>query len=386
MALRLARRSTAALLAANHSIISNPIDATHMSSFHSLTVSHVDRETRDSVVLTFAIPSALQTAFAFKQGQYVTLRATIDGADVRRAYSICSEEGGALRVGIKHVTDGAFSSFVHEHIKVGDVIDVMPPEGKFGQLEGRHSLGIAAGSGITPILSIIKTTLEKRMEGHAQSSFTLIYGNRATPSVMFKEELALLKDRYPTRLNLIYIMSREPQDMDIFHGRIDRAKCDLLFDKWLDVSSFDAAFICGPESMMVEAKAALEAKGMATERIKTELFAATKPTAPRKVKPVAVGESNQCEVTVVMDGTTRHFHAVKGSQALLDAGLQAGLDMRFSCKGGVCSTCRAKVTEGEVEMDVNYALEDYEVRRGFVLTCQSYCVTDKVTINFDEET
>ena len=369
-----------------------------MSSFHSLTVSHIARETRDSVVLTFAVPPALQAIFAFQQGQYVTLRASMDGVDVRRAYSICNEQGGALRVGIKHVADGAFSSFVHTHIKVGDAIDVMPPEGKFGQIQNvgdaaqttQHYLGIAAGSGITPILSIIKTQLEKSVEGPPsqgmQSRFTLIYGNRATPSVMFKEELALLKDRYPTRLNLIYIMSREPQDMDIFHGRIDRAKCDLLFDKWLDVSTFDAAFICGPESMMTHAKAALEAKGMAAERIKTELFAASKSSTPRKVKPVAVGESNQCEVTVVMDGTTRHFSAVKGSEALLDAGLQAGLDMRFSCKGGVCSTCRAKVTAGEVEMDVNYALEDYEVRRGFVLTCQSYCITDKVTINFDEET
>ena len=353
-----------------------------MSQFHPLTITQIERETRDSVALTFAIPPALQTAFQFKQGQYVTLKAMIEGVEVRRAYSICSEEGGVLRVGIKHVVDGAMSSFAHAQIKVNDAVDVMPPEGKFGQLEGRNCLGIAAGSGITPILSIIKTQLANRMD----TSFTLIYGNRATPSVMFKEELALLKDRYPTRLNLIYIMSREPQDMDIFHGRIDRAKCDLLFDKWLDVSSFDAAFICGPESMMVEAKAALEDKGMDHSHIKTELFAAAKPTIPRKAKPMAAGQSNQCEVTVVMDGTTRHFNATKGSQALLDAGLQAGLDMRFSCKGGVCSTCRAKVTQGEVEMDVNYALEDYEVRRGFVLTCQSYCVTDKVTINFDEET
>ena len=361
-----------------------------MSSFHTLTVSHVERETRDSVVLTFDVPPASSAAFKFKQGQYVTLRVNIEGADVRRAYSICSQSsdlGGALRVGIKHVADGVFSSFAHDRIKVGDTLDVMPPEGKFGQLTlthglANHSLGIAAGSGITPILSIIKTTLAS----HVQSSFTLIYGNRATPSVMFKEELALLKDRYPMRLNLIYIMSREPQDMGIFHGRIDRAKCDLLFDKWLDVSAFDAAFICGPESMMLDGKAALQAKGMSDSHIKTELFAATKSMTPRKAKPIAVGESNQCEVTVVMDGTTRHFNATKGSQALLDAGLQAGLDMRFSCKGGVCSTCRAKVTEGEVEMDVNYALEDYEVRRGFVLTCQSYCITDKVTINFDEET
>lgn len=359
-----------------------------MSSFHTLTVSHVERETRDSVVLTFDVPPASSAAFKFKQGQYVTLRADIGGADVRRAYSICSETsdlGGALRVGIKHVVDGAMSSFAHTHLKVGDSVDVMPPAGKFGQLGGRNFLGIAAGSGITPILSIIKTQLASHANQGIESTFTLIYGNRATPSVMFKEELALLKDRYPMRLNLIYIMSREPQDMDIFHGRIDRAKCDLLFDKWLDVSAFDAAFICGPESMMLDAKAALQAKGMSDFHIKTELFAATKSMTPRKAKPIEVCESNQCEVTVVMDGTTRHFGATKGSQALLDAGLQAGLDMRFSCKGGVCSTCRAKVTEGEVEMDVNYALEDYEVRRGFVLTCQSYCITDKVTINFDEE-
>jgi ring-1,2-phenylacetyl-CoA epoxidase subunit PaaE len=362
-----------------------------MSAFHSLTVSHIERETRDSAVLTFAIPSHLQTEFAFAQGQYLTLRSQIDGEDVRRAYSICSGEGGSLRVGIKHVADGVFSGYIHANIKVGDALDVMPPQGKFGNIQNAKNatnyLGVAAGSGITPILSIIKTQLAI----HVASRFTLIYGNRATPSVMFKEELAALKDTYPTRLNLIYVMSREPQDMDIFHGRIDRTKCDLLFDKWLDVSTFDAAFICGPESMMLDAKAALEAKGMAAASIKTELFAASKPaksTKPRVIKVVAAGTestSNTCQVTVVMDGSTRHFPATIGSQAILDAGLAAGLDMRYSCKGGVCSTCRAKVTEGEVEMDVNYALEDYEVKRGFVLTCQSYAITDTLTINFDEE-
>jgi ring-1,2-phenylacetyl-CoA epoxidase subunit PaaE len=363
-----------------------------MSAFHSLTVSHIERETRDSAVLTFDVPSHLQTEFAFMQGQYLTLRSQIDGEDVRRAYSICSGEGGSLRVGIKHVADGVFSGYVHSHIKVGDTLDVMPPQGKFGQIQSSKNatnyLGVAAGSGITPILSIIKTQLESKLASQADSRFTLIYGNRATPSVMFKEELAALKDTYPTRLNLIYVMSREPQDMDIFHGRIDRAKCDWLFDKWLDVSSFDAAFICGPESMMLDAKAALEAKGMDAGNIKTELFAASKPAKPRVIKVVAAGAestSNTCQVTVVMDGSTRHFPAMIGSQAILDAGLAAGLDMRYSCKGGVCSTCRAKVTEGEVEMDVNYALEDYEVKRGFVLTCQSYAITDTLTINFDEE-
>jgi ring-1,2-phenylacetyl-CoA epoxidase subunit PaaE len=363
-----------------------------MSAFHSLTVSHIERETRDSAVLTFDVPSHLQTEFAFTQGQYLTLRRVIDGEDVRRAYSICSGEGGSLRVGIKHVADGVFSGYVHANIQVGDTLDVMPPQGKFGQIQtasnAPHFLGIAAGSGITPILSIIKTQLGKSARGQSQSRFTLIYGNRATPSVMFKEELAALKDTYPTRLNLIYVMSREPQDMDIFHGRIDRAKCDLLFDKWLDVSAFDAAFICGPESMMLDARAALLAKGMNETCIKTELFAASKPAKPRTVKAVDArsgAASNTCQVTVVMDGSTRHFPTTIGSQAILDAGLAAGLDMRYSCKGGVCSTCRAKVTEGQVEMDVNYALEDYEVKRGFVLTCQSYAITDTLTINFDEE-
>ncbi len=355
-----------------------------MSTFQPLTVSHVQHETRDSTVLTFAVPAALAPKFQFMQGQYLTLRTVLNGEEVRRAYSICSAEGQALRVGIKRVEDGAFSNFAFAQLQVGSQIDVLPPAGKFGQLQGLHSLGIAAGSGITPILSIIATQLASRSDAR----FTLIYGNRATPSVMFKEELALLKDRYPERLNLIYVMSREPQDMDIFHGRIDRTKCDALFDKWLDVSTFDAAFICGPESMMLDAKAALVTKGMNDAQIKTELFAASKPAKPRVIKVATAGEASAsriCQVTVVMDGSTRHFPATKGSEAILDAGLAAGLDMRYSCKGGVCSTCRAKVTEGEVEMDVNYALEDYEVKRGFVLTCQSYAITDTLTINFDEE-
>lgn len=359
-----------------------------MHAFHSLTVSDIQHETRDSTVLTFHVPLALQSQFVFTQGQYLTLRSVIEGEDIRRAYSICSGERGSLRVGVKHVADGVFSSYIHSQIKVGDTLDVMPPQGKFGQLQldssAPHYLGIAAGSGITPILSIIQTQLTS----HTQSRFTLIYGNRATSSVMFKEELALLKDRYPERLNLIYVMSREPQDMTIFHGRIDLAKCDALFDKWLDISTLDAAFICGPESMMQDAKAALQARGMSSQRIKTELFAASQPNPSRAAQPVATGDSGShalCQVTMVMDGVTSHFPATKGSQALLDAGLAVGLDMRFSCKGGVCSTCRAKVTQGAVEMDVNYALEDYEVKRGFVLTCQSYAITDTLTINFDEE-
>jgi ring-1,2-phenylacetyl-CoA epoxidase subunit PaaE len=404
MAQHRAKRSTVAWLAENPLIISSRIDRDavffkipgfSMSVFHPLRIDQLHRDTRDALMIGFAVPPELQAQFQFKQGQYLTLRAHIEGTEVRRAYSICSEEGGALRVGIKRVDGGAFSAFVHQQVKVGDVLDVMPPEGRFGHLSAdllpmaedapqavtAHYLGIAAGSGITPILSMIKTQL--LAQPHAR--FTLIYGNRATPAVMFKEELALLKDRFPTRLNLIHVMSREPQDMSIFHGRIDREKCDALFSKWLDVRHMVAAFICGPESMMQAAKDALLAQGLAAERIKTERFASKKFSHPSAAQPLTASEPQQCQVTLIMDGVTRHFSVKKDSQNLLDAGLAAGLDMRYSCRAGVCSTCRAKVTSGQVEMDVNYALEDYEVRRGFVLTCQSHCQSDAVTVNFDEE-
>jgi ring-1,2-phenylacetyl-CoA epoxidase subunit PaaE len=362
-----------------------------MSQFHSLNVKHIHHETRDAVVLSFAVPEALARTFEFRQGQYLTLRARIDGEEVRRAYSICSAEGESLRVGIKRVEGGVFSNYVFNHVQIGSVIDVMPPQGKFGELKNAvntapHYLALAAGSGITPILAIIKTQLKQQRN----SRFTLVYGNRATPSVMFKEELAALKDVYPTRLNLIHVMSREPQDMTLFQGRIDRAKCDALMERWLHVPSFSAAFICGPESMMLEAKAALIAKGMDASQIQIELFASSQSRAPRSVAQAGYAETSAsasvCEVSLIMDGSTRRFSCVQNTQTLLDAGLAAGIDMRYSCKGGVCSTCRAKVTEGEVEMDVNYALEDYEVRRGFVLTCQSYPLTPTLTVNFDEET
>jgi ring-1,2-phenylacetyl-CoA epoxidase subunit PaaE len=355
-----------------------------MSKFHPLTVAQVKHETRDAIAVTFDVPAELQDAFQYQQGQHLTLRAMIDGEEVRRSYSICSAvQDRRLRVAIKRVSDGLFSTWANESIRPGVTVDVMPPEGRFNlPLEpesARHYLAFAAGSGITPILSIIKTTLL----AEPYSRFTLLYGNRASSSVIFRDELTDLKDQYLERLNLVYIMSREPQDIELFHGRITEDKCRQLFQHWLRVENVDYAFICGPEDMMHGVSNALQEAGMPKERIRIELFAAGAAKTERKPRQVAAEARHQTEVTVVMDGVHASFTMDKDKESLLDAGLRAGIDMRYSCKGGVCSTCRCKVLEGQVEMDVNYALEDYEVARGFVLSCQSFPVTDKIVVDFD---
>lgn len=355
-----------------------------MSKFHPLTVAKVKHETRDAIAVTFDVPPHLQDAFKYQQGQHLTLRAMIDGEDVRRSYSICSAvQDNRLRVAIKRVNGGLFSTWANECIRPGVTIDVMPPEGRFNlPLEPdsrRHYLAFAAGSGITPILSIIKTTL--MAEPH--SRFTLLYGNRASSSVIFRDELTDLKDQYLERLNLVYIMSREQQDIELFNGRITGDKCRQLFQHWLRLEDVDYAFICGPEDMMHGVSAALQEAGMPKERIRIELFAAGAAKTGRKPRKVAAEARHQTEVTVIMDGNHSSFTMDKDKESLLDAGLRAGIDMRYSCKGGVCSTCRCKVLEGQVDMDVNYALEDYEVARGFVLSCQSFPVTDKIVVDFD---
>jgi ring-1,2-phenylacetyl-CoA epoxidase subunit PaaE len=355
-----------------------------MTKFHPLTVANVKHETRDAIAVTFDVPADLREAFQYQQGQHLTLRAMIDGEDVRRSYSICSAvQDNRLRVAIKRVNGGQFSTWANECIRPGVTIDVMPPEGRFNlPLEpesNRHYLAFAAGSGITPILSIIKTTLL----AEPNSRFTLLYGNRASSSVIFRDELTDLKDQYLERLNLVYIMSREPQDIDLFHGRITEAKCRELFQHWLRVENVDYAFICGPEDMMHGVSAALQEAGMPKERIRIELFAANAAKGERKPRAMSAEPRHQTEVTVIMDGSHATFTMDKDKESLLDAGLRAGIDMRYSCKGGVCSTCRCKVLEGQIDMDVNYALEDYEVARGFVLSCQSFPVTDRIVVDFD---
>lgn len=357
-----------------------------MSKFYSLIVSQIKPDTRDAVVLSFEVPMHLKEYFTYREGQHLTLRAHIEGEDVRRSYSICSAmQDRQLRVAVKRVQGGVFSNWVHDELRAGTSMDVMPAMGHFNLplSTGRihHYLGFAAGSGITPLLSIIKTALLIE----PGNKFTLVYGNRASSTVMFKEELAALKDTFLQRLNLVYVMSRERQDIDLFNGRITEDKCDGLFEKWIHLPDIDSAFICGPEEMMRAVKDSLQKHGMPQERIKTEMFAASIP-ASRHVahaKP-PLGKST-CSVTVVMDGHHTHFEMEKDEDSILDAALKLGHDMRYSCKGGVCSTCRTKVVDGKVDMDRNYALEDYEIARGFVLACQSFPVSDSLTLDFDSE-
>ena len=354
--------------------------------FHPLQVRQVESATRDAIAVTFDLPPALAAQFRYLQGQYLTLRTSIGGQEVRRSYSICSAvQQQQLRVAIKRVSGGVFSNWAVDNLKPGAQIDVMPPQGNFHVplVSGgaRHVVAFASGSGITPVLSIVKSTLL----AESGSSVTLVYGNRSSGGVMFKEELEDLKDSYLGRLNLVWIMSRESQDIDLFNGRIDYDKCCQLLTRWIAPQGIDSAFICGPEDMMLATGQALKDKGVDASRIKTELFGT--PSLERRVRAPrpAVPGGGQCAVELVVDGTRRSFLMDKNKHNLVDAGIKAGLEMPYSCKGGVCSTCRALVLEGEVDMDINFALEDYEVARGFVLCCQSYPVSDRLVIDFDRE-
>jgi len=356
-----------------------------MSKFHSLPIASIVRETRDAVAITFAVPATLREQFRFEQGQHLTLRADIDGQDVRRSYSICSGvHDGTLRIAVKRSPGGVFSNWANEKLAPGHAIDVMPPMGHFNvALDAEHArryVAFAAGSGITPLLSIVKTTLETE----PRSTFTLFYGNRASASVMFKEELAALKDLYLERFNLVHVLSREAQDIELLHGRIDRARAAALLTHWLPPGSIDAAFICGPEGMMDAVAQALRDAGLAEAKIKIERFAASIPKHEHVPRPLSQAAQTECEVTVVIDGARRTYTLEKTRENILDAGLSNGVELPYSCKGGVCSTCRCRLVEGEVDMDVNFALEDYEVARGYILACQSYPVTDKVVVDFDQ--
>jgi ring-1,2-phenylacetyl-CoA epoxidase subunit PaaE len=357
-----------------------------MSKFYPLTVANVRNETRDTIAVVLSVPSELKEHFGYIQGQHLTLRTQINGEDVRRSYSICSAvQDRELRIAIKRSPGGVFSTWANDTLKAGYAVDVMPPMGHFNAplhaTQQLHYLGFAAGSGITPMLSIIKTTLAA--EPH--SEFTLVYGNRASSTVIFKEALTELKDTYLGRFNVVYIMSREQQDIDLFNGRITREKCDELFKHWIKVADFDLAFVCGPEGMMHAVSEALQAHGMPKASIKVELFAASIPKHQHVTHARPLLGRQECEVTLVMDGSRHNFTMEKDKESVLDAGLRQGIDMRYSCKGGVCATCRGKVVEGKVDMDANFALEDYEIARGFVLTCQSFPVTDRVTVDFDQD-
>ncbi len=358
-----------------------------MSRFHPLTVTDVRRETRDAVVVTLAPAETDRTLFDFTQGQYLTFRRRFDDEELRRSYSICSgKDDGVIKVGIKRVDGGHFSTWANESLKVGDTLEAMPPMGHFfTALEPdvpKHYLGFAAGSGITPLLSIIKTVLARE----PQARFTLVYANRQISSIMFREELDDLKNTYLGRFSVLHILRSEAQEIDLFTGRVDADKCSALFKKWIDIRSVTTAFICGPEGMMLAVAGALREHGLKDEQIKFELFAASQPgKARRKAESVASADQQAtCEATVTLDGATRTFRFPKHGQSLLDAALENAMDAPYACKAGVCSTCRAKVIEGEVEMEINHALEDYEVRQGYVLTCQCHPLTDRVVVSYDQ--
>lgn len=349
--------------------------------FHSLRIADVRRETPDCISLAFAVPAALASDYAFVQGQHLGLRVELAGEELRRSYSICSGlDDGELRIAIKKVQGGRFSSWANESLKVGASIDVMTPEGGFhtplAAGQRKHYVAFVAGSGITPVLSLIRTTLARE----PQSRFTLVYGNRRQTGVMFHEALEDLKDRYLSRFVLINVFSREEQDIELFNGRIDRDKVRTLLAALLPVSSIDEAFVCGPATMIDEVELALIDHGVPPEHVHVERFGVP-GAAAAAVDDAAAAEA---KLSLIIDGVRREVEFHRGQHSILDAGRAAGLDLPFSCKGGMCSTCRAKLLEGEVRMGKNYALEPHEVAQGFVLTCQAYPLTERVVISYDQ--
>lgn len=355
-----------------------------MARFHELTVTEVANTTRDAVIVTLA-PKA-GNDFDFIQGQYLTFRRKFGDEELRRSYSICSgPDDDVIQVGIKKVDDGAFSSWANDHLKPGDVLETMSPMGNFHiELDAnanRHHLAFAAGSGITPILSIAKTTLSHE----PKSRFTLVFANRGANTIMFREELEDLKNHYLGRLNIIHILKTDVQDIDLFAGRIDAEKCKALFAQWIDIKSVDTAFICGPEAMMMTIADSLREHGMRDDQIKFELFASAQPgRLPKKsAKNSNASIQHGTKAVVIIDGTSRSISMSK-DQSILEAALENTLDAPFACRAGVCSTCRCKIVEGEVEMAANHALEDYEVARGYALSCQAYPLTDKIVVDYDQ--
>jgi ring-1,2-phenylacetyl-CoA epoxidase subunit PaaE len=354
--------------------------------FHALKVKEVKKETSDCVSVWFDVPENLKESFQFTQGQSLTMRTTINGEEVRRTYSICSSPLELqLKVAIKKIDGGAFSIFANEQLKQHDVLEVMPPIGRFyttlDAANRKKYVAFAAGSGITPLLSIIKTTLATEPD----SEFTLLYGNKTRSSIIFFEELEGLKNKYINRFNLIHILSREKTDADLNFGRITKDKCTHLFNKLLDVKTVDEFFICGPEDMIFSVKDFLESKGVAEKKIHFELFTTPGQNKATSHKPQATSEEGpQSKITVKLDGRSFDFSIPLNSDTtILDATMQQGADVPYACKGGVCCTCKARLLEGEVKMDVHWGLEQEEIEQGFILTCQSHPVTEKVTVDFD---
>ena len=356
------------------------------AGFHKLKISEVRRETPDAVSIRFEIPEHLKQAFVFKAGQHLTLRADLDGEDVRRNYSVCvAPSENEMRIAIKQMAPGRFSVWANANLREGNEIEVLPPMGRFvlpeGTEEAGYYVGLAGGSGITPVISILKTVLDTQ----PAARFVLLYGNRSTASAMFLEELAGLKNRYMERLEVYHFLEDEAEEIELFNGRLDREKCDAVFDSLIDVKSANAFFICGPGPMMDAAEAALLARGVPPQKILIERFTSSALSAEQLAAREALQQKAAgTELVVTLDGRRSRiaFDPAKGS--ILDCVQAAGMPAPYACKGGVCTTCRAKILEGQVTMTKNYGLTEQEVADGYVLTCQSVPASDHVVLNYDE--
>ncbi|MCR9108539.1 2Fe-2S iron-sulfur cluster-binding protein [Marivita sp. XM-24bin2] len=354
-----------------------------MARFYPLTVTAVEKTTRDAVVITLEARDGGN--FTFTQGQYLTFKRDFDGTEIRRSYSICSGANeGVLRVGIKKVADGAFSQWANTDLQPGMTLDAMEPMGKFNTPiepdKAKTYLAFAGGSGITPVLSILKTVLA----AEPKSQVTLVYANRSVSTIMFREELEDLKNLYMGRVTIIHILETDAQDIDLFQGRVDGEKCAALFTHWIHIESVDTAFICGPEPMMKAIAKALGDHGLSKKQIKFELFASAQTgRLKRRTKAADGAATDAIAARITLDGMTRSFEMGR-DMTILEAALDNALDAPHACRAGVCSTCKCKVLEGEVDMVANHALEDYEVAAGYVLSCQSYPITKRVVVDYDQ--
>ncbi len=355
------------------------------AGFHKLKIADVRHETADAVSIRFEVPESLQAAFRFKAGQHLTLRTDIDGEDMRRNYSVCvAPHENEIRIAVKRMPGGRFSGWANGALQVGQSIDVLPPMGRFVLPEKESAepyyVAIAGGSGITPVLSILKTILAQ----NPRSRFTLLYGNRDSASIMFLEELAGLKNRYLDRLEVYHFLENESEEIELFNGRLDREKCEAVLSSLVDAKSADAFFICGPGPMMDAAEAALEARGVAPDKIFIERFTTGAVSAEQLAREeVLQKKAAGTELMVTLDGRRSKilFDAAKGN--ILDSVRSAGLPAPYACKGGVCTTCRAKVLSGSVTMKKNYGLTDTEVAQGYVLTCQAVPTAERVSLSYD---
>ncbi|NHM05653.1 phenylacetate-CoA oxygenase/reductase subunit PaaK [Flavobacterium sp. CYK-4] len=355
-----------------------------MAKFHPLKIADIYKTTKDCSVVTFEVPAELQNDFQFKQGQHLTLRSTINGEDVRRSYSLCTSPAeNKWQVAIKKINEGLFSGFVNDTLKKGDTLDVMPPHGAFhtevNPMVAKNYIAFAAGSGITPILSIIKTHLA----AEPKSTFKLFYLNRTVKSIIFKEEIEQLKNRYFGRFEIFYFLTKEHRSIELYNGRFTAEKIQVLTDKIIDIPHTDDCFICGPEDMIHLLRDELTKAGLPKEKIHYELFnTGLSDEDKQRISKIVEKKVEGTEVTIIDGGKEFHFVMGEDFDNILDGALAAGADLPFACKGGVCSTCRCKVVDGSVEMKLNYSLEEEEIAKNYILSCQAVPTSKKVVVDF----